>query len=57
MLVGDLSDGIDIRNIAVRIAKSLKVDGSCVVLDGSLNRCKVMSIYKSCVDAILWKCV
>ena len=33
VLVGDLRDRVQIRNVAVRVAKSLQIDRACVVLD------------------------
>ena len=57
VLVSDLCDCVDVRDVTVGIAKSLKVDGSCIFLDGSLNFCEVMCIYKSSCYTVLRKCV
>ena len=55
VLVGDLRDGVDVRNVAVGISQSLKVNGLCVGLDRSFDFLKVMGVYKSGLDAELLK--
>ena len=57
MPVSDFSDGIDIRNVTVRISESLEIDGSGLILYGSLNLGKVVCIYECGADSILRKCM
>ena len=57
VLVCDLRNCINIRNITVGVAECFKVNCLCVVFDGSLEFLKVMSINKCCINAELGKCV
>ena len=44
VLVRDLSDGFDVRNVGVRVAEGLDVDSLGVVLDRALELCEVVRV-------------
>ena len=51
--VGDGGNGLDVRDVAVRVAQRLKIDGARVRLDGRLDRCGVVRVHERCRDAVL----
>ena len=53
VLMGNLRDRIDIRNITVRVPQSFQEDCSRIIPDGSLQLFQIVSIHKSCSDAVL----
>ena len=57
VLMRKLSDRIDIRDITVRIAQSLKIDGSCILFDSALYFGEIMGIDECRLDSILGECV
>ena len=57
MLVCNFSNRIDIRDITVRITKSFKIDGSCVILNCIFYFFQVMCIYKCSCDSVMCQCV
>ena len=50
VLVGDFSDGIDIRNVGMRVAESFDKDELRVFLDSGFNSLQVMGIYEGRFD-------
>ena len=57
VFVCNLGDSVNVRNVTVRVAQCLQIDGSGVFLNSSLNFLQVMCIDKGCLDALLGKCV
>ena len=53
--MGYLCDGINIGYVTVGISKSFKVNGPCVLPDGTLNLRKVMGIHESGLYPVLGK--
>ena len=51
--VGDGGNGLDVRNVAVRVAQRLEIDGARVRLDGRLDRCGVVRVHERRRDAVL----
>ena len=51
VLVGKLGKGVDVRDIAVGVAKGLDVDGAGVGLDSGLHLGKVMDVHEGRGDA------
>ena len=51
--VGDGGNGLDVRNVAVRVAQRLKIDGARVRLDGRLDRCGIVRVHERRRDAVL----
>ena len=57
VLMGDVRDGVDVRDVAVGIAQGLQIDGLGVVLDGSLQLGQVVGIHEGGPDAVLGQSV
>ena len=57
MLVSDLCDRVDIRNVAVGIAEGFQIHSPGVIPDRALDFREIVSIYKSRLDAVLGKSV
>ena len=57
VLMRKLSDRIDIRDITVRIAQSLKIDGSCILFESALYFGEIRGIDECRLDSILGECV
>ena len=55
--MGDFRDRVNVRDIAVGISKSLKIDRSCVVLDRAFYFFQVVGVNKSRCNAVLRKCM
>ena len=53
VLVRDLSDLLDVRNVGVRVAEGLDVDSLGVVLDRALELCEVVRVNEGGLDAEL----
>ncbi len=53
MGVGDLSDGVNVGDVAVRIAQGLQVNGFGVGLDGGGNGVQVMDVHKGSLNTVL----
>ena len=51
--VGDGGNGLDVRDVAVRVAQRLEIDGARVRLDGRLDRCGVVRVHERRRDAVL----
>ncbi len=54
MSVGDLRNGVNIRNIAVGIAKRFQIDGAGIFLDGAFHLPEIMRIHKIGLHTVLW---
>ena len=57
VLMGDLRDRVDVRDITVGVAKRFQIDRACVVLDGAFDLCQIVGIHESGFDPVLRQCV
>ena len=55
MPVGNFCNGVDIRNITVRIPQRLQINRPRIFPNSSLHFRQVMYVYKGCRDAIMGK--
>ena len=55
MLVSYLCNGVDVRDVAVGVSESLKINGSRILFDGILYFPEVMSVHEGGPDAVLRK--
>ena len=53
MLMRNLCDCINVRNVTVRIAQRLQIDRTGIFLNGSLYLCQIMCIYESGCHTIM----
>ena len=57
VLVSNLSDGVNIGNVAVGVAQSLQIDSPGVLLNGSFHLAEVMGIHEGSLHAELGESV
>ena len=53
VLMGDFRDGVDVRDIAVRVAEGFEINRPRVVLDGAFHLGKIMGVHEGRLDAVL----